>query len=136
MVDLMAEGFVVEDRCRFTFLPSVVLLQGTIVCLDGLTLDVDKEIAVLQGRGMTALVQTRRFRYHAWVRGVHNILRYESAHPHRRHAHKHLYDTFGDGRETEVIDLVEEDDIPTLGEVIRELQLWHQENATRIKELR
>lgn len=136
MADLMAEGFVVEDQCQFTFLPSVILLQGTIVCLDGITLDVEKVIAVLDGRGMTARVQTRMFRYHAWVRGVHNILRYESAHEHRRHAHKHVYATFGDGREVEIIELAEEDRIPTLGEVIRELQVWHQEHAVRIKDLR
>jgi len=135
MTELLDEGFVVEDRCEFTILPSVILLQGAIVCLDSLTLDVDKEIAVLEGRGRTARVQTRRFRYHAWLRGVHNVLRYESAHEHRPIAHKHVYATFGDGREREIIELVNEDDIPTLGEVIRELQVWHQENASRIKDL-
>jgi hypothetical protein len=75
-------------------------------------------------------------RYHAWIRGVHNILRYESAHEHRPHAHKHLYDTFGTGLEREVIALAEEDRIPTLGEVVRELQAWHEANAARIGELR
>ena len=72
MADFLAEGFVVQDDSRFTFLPFVVILEGTIVCLDGITLEVRKEIQVLTGRGMTAQVQTRRFRYHAWVRGVHN----------------------------------------------------------------
>ncbi len=85
---------------------------------------------------MNARVQTRRFRYHAWVRGAHNILRYESAHDHRPHAHKHEYNTFGDGREMAVVDIADENQIPTLGEVIRELQVWHQENAARIKTLR
>ena len=136
MADLLSEGFVVEDQTQFTFLPSVILLQGTIVCLDGITIEVEKEIAVLDGRGMTARVQTRNFRYHAWVRGAHNILRYESAHLHRAGAHKHEYATFGHGRETAVIELADEEQIPTLGEVIRELQLWHQENAVRIRELR
>jgi hypothetical protein len=136
MRDLLAEGFVVEDQCEFTFLPSVILLQGPIVCLDGLILEVEKEIAVLSGRGMTALVQTRKFRYHAWARGVHNILRYESAHDHRLYPHKHLYATFGNGRETEVVDLTAEGSIPTLGEVIREMHQWHQENASRISGLR
>lgn len=136
MADLLAEGFVVQDDCRFTFLPGLVILEGTIVCLDGITLDIRKEIKVLDGRGMGARVQTRRFRYHAWVRGVHNVLRYESAHEHREHAHKHVYDTFGYGGETAVIELPTEDEIPTLGEVIRELQSWHQESATRLRDLR
>jgi hypothetical protein len=136
MAGFLDEGFVVEDRCAFTFLPAVVLLQGTIVCLDALTLEVDKEIAVLDGSGMNARVQTRRFRYHAWVRGAHNILRYESAHDHRPHAHKHVYNTFGGGQELTTTDLENEEAIPTLGEVIRELQLWHQEHAARLRHLR
>jgi len=136
MAELLREGFVVNDRCAFTFFPSVVLLQGTIACLDDITLEVEKEIAVLKGRGMTALVQTQMFRYHAWVRGAHNIFRYESAHEHRPRAHKHVYDTFGDGLEIEVLDLLDEERIPTLGEVVRELQVWHQNHARQIKELR
>jgi hypothetical protein len=133
---LLDEGFLVEDCSGFSVLPSGVLLSGTLVCLDGITLELEKEIAILKGSGMRATVQTRRFRYHAWIRGVHNILRYESAHEHRPHAHKHLYDTFGTGLEREVIALAEEDRIPTLGEVVRELQAWHEANAARIGELR
>jgi hypothetical protein len=136
MAKLSREGFVIEDRRAFTFLPSIILLQGPIICLDGITLDVDKQITILDGRGMTARVQTTGFRYQAWGRGVHNILRYESAHEHRPTAHKHLYNTFGDGREMDVVDVEDEDDIPTLGEVLRELQTWHEENAARISGLR
>lgn len=136
MADLLAEGFVVEDQCQFTFLPSRIILQGTIVCLDGIALEVEKEIAVLDGRGMTALVQTQRFRYHAWVRGVHNVLRYESAHEHRPHPHKHVYDAFGTGREIGVIELPDEEFVPTLGQVIRELQDWHHDNAARLQYLK
>jgi hypothetical protein len=135
MTGLLDDGFVVEDRCDFTFLPSTILLQGTIVCLDSLTVEVEKEIAILSGTKMDARVQTRRFRYHAWVRGAHNILRYESAHDHRPHVHKHEYNTFGHGRESLVSDLLDEDEIPTLGEVVRELQQWHQENAARLRQL-
>ena len=136
METLLAEGFVVEDKCAFTFLPSIILLEGTIVCIGGVTIEVKKEIAVIRGRGLNAQVQARMFRYHAWVRGVRNILRYESTHEHRPHPHMHVYNTFGDGREAEVVDLLEEDDIPTLGEVLRELQAWHHEHAVRVRDLR
>ncbi|MGH7653643.1 MAG: hypothetical protein ACREN6_03175, partial [Gemmatimonadaceae bacterium] len=135
MTRFLDDGFVVEDRCEFTFLPPTILLQGAIICLNGLTLEVEKEIAILGGTRMDARVQTRRFRYHAWVRGMHNILRYESAHDHRPHAHKHEYNTFGDGRESRVLDLLDEDEIPTLGEVVAELQLWYQENASQLRRL-
>ena len=61
MADLVDEGFVVEDQCQFTFQRRAVLLQGTILCLGGITLEVEKEIAVLKGSGMTAQVQTTAF---------------------------------------------------------------------------
>ena len=130
------EGLVVEDQCELTFLPGSILLAGRVLCLDGIVLEVEKEIAILAGEGMNARVQTATFRYHAWIRGEHNILRYESPHEHRPAAHKHVYNTFGDGLEAEVLDLNREDDIPTLGDVLRELQLWHEENASRIARLR
>ena len=119
----------------FTIQKSVVLLSGTIVCIDAMTIEVEKELAVLDGRGQNARVQTRNFRYHAWVRGAHNIFRYESAHEHRPHPHKHTYNTFGDGSESEVVDLADDNAIPTLGEVIREVQDWHAANAERLKRL-
>lgn len=133
MADLLQEGFVVADGTSFTFLPGLILLEGTITCLDDIALDVEKEIVVLSGRGLAAWVQTRRFRYHAWLPGARNILRYESPHEHRPTPHKHEYDTFGDGRETQVLDLHEEDQVPTLGEVLRELQGWHQQHVDRIR---
>jgi hypothetical protein len=136
MTALIDDGFVVDDRSAFTFLPSAILLEGPIHCLDSTTLDVAKEIGILSGSGMSAKVRTRTFRYHAWVRGVHNILRYESAHEHRPHAHKHQYATFGNGLETAVVDLLDERQVPTLGEVLRELQTWHAEHAAQIRSLR
>jgi len=59
IADLIAEGFVVEDQSQFTFLPGLVVLEGVIVCLDRITLEVRKEIEVLEGRGMAARVRTR-----------------------------------------------------------------------------
>lgn len=136
MTKLLDEGFLIDDGCEFTFLRDVVVLEGRIICLDSITLEVRKEIAILSGSGMNARVQTRMFRYQAWVRGAHNVLRYDSPHQHRPYAHKHLYNTFGDGREMGIIELRKEKEIPTLGEVIRELQEWHAANASRIRTLR
>lgn len=136
MTKLLDEGFVIEDECAFTFLREAVVLEGRIICLDSISLDVRKEIAILSGSGMNARVQTRMFRYQAWVRGAHNVLRYDSAHPHRPYAHKHVYNTFGDGREVEIVELRTDEDVPTLGEVIRELHDWHSANASRLRTLR
>lgn len=71
-----------------------------------------------------------------WIQRAHNTYRYESAHEHRPCAHKHVYDVLGHGGESAVIELFQEDEIPTLGEVIRELEEWHETNAGRIKNLR
>lgn len=50
MASLLREGFVVEDRCEFTILPSIILLHGPILCLDAITIDVVKQIDVLTAR--------------------------------------------------------------------------------------
>lgn len=136
MADLLDQGFVVLDDCQFAFFPNTVVLEGKIDCLDEVTLAVSKQLGILQGLGATAMVQTRSFRYQAWVRGRHNIFRYDSAHGHRPYAHRHAYDTFGSGEETDIVRLANEEDIPTLTEVIHELQDWHQSNADRLGRLR
>jgi len=136
MEDLHAEGFVIHDGCVFTVLPSTVVLEGTVACLDGIALEVRKEIRVLRGSGLAAEVQTELFKYHAWVRGRYNIFRYDSAHRHRPFPHKHVFDTFGFGGETAVIELRGEDAIPTMAEVIRELRVWHEQHAANLHLLR
>ncbi|MGH7583309.1 MAG: hypothetical protein ACREL5_08810 [Gemmatimonadales bacterium] len=132
MATFREEGFVVHDGCAFTILGKVVLLEGTITCLDGIVIEVRKEIDVLSGRGGSAWVRTRSFCYHAGLRGGETILRYDSPHGHRPYHHKHTYDTFGDGRELAIEELRSEREVPTLGEVIRELQGWHQQNAAHL----
>ena len=136
MADLLAEGFVIQDDCRFTFLPRAIILEGTVICLDGVTLEVHKEIEILRGKGPAAIVRTRRFRYHAWVRGVHNIFRYDSPHRHRPYPHKHVYDTFGYGGETDIVEIQDPEQVPTMAEVIWELKAWHESSVERLPLLR
>jgi hypothetical protein len=137
MRNLEESGFVVEDSCVFSFPPGgkIVLLEGTIECLDNIILDVQKEIRVVSGRGRRALVKTFSFSYNARLRGVYNILRYCSADDHRPHPHKHIFDPFDGGRETNRFDIRDAEDIPTLGEVIFELNDWHTENIGAIAQL-
>jgi hypothetical protein len=136
MARLLEGGFVVEDQCEFSFPPDLVLLTGQIACVDQISLDVLKRIEILSGSGPSAIVQTKSFRYHAWVRGAHNIFRYCSPHGHRPYAHKHVYDPFDDGREGEMKELRKEADIPLMSQVLEELQAWHEANIERLKELR
>lgn len=136
MADLLRGGFVVRDECVFSFPPRLVLLNGRVECLDGLTLEVQKEIEVLEGDGHMAWVKTRQFTYQSWVRGGHSIFRYCTPHSHRPYAHKHVFDPFNRGRETEIIEIADPEAIPTLREAIEEMEAWHQENASRLGELR
>jgi hypothetical protein len=132
MARFVAEGFVVDDGCDFTFLPRSVFLDGTIRCLGEIQIEVEKDIAMLSGVGLKALVQTRSFRYHAWIKNGNNILRYESACDHRALPHKHNFDTFGSGLETSVTEIETSVGVPTLGAVIRELQRWHDSHRQRL----
>lgn len=47
MANFLAEGFVVDDECDFTFLRHAVFLDGTIYCLGGIQAEVEKTIAIL-----------------------------------------------------------------------------------------
>lgn len=132
MGGLLQDGFVVRDETTFTTLPRVLLLEGAVLCLDGICLDVQKQISVLDGQGHTAWVQTTQFTYQAWLRGGGTIFRYCSPHGHRPYVHKHIYNPFGDGHELQVLELRTEDEIPTLREVIEELRTWHGQNITRL----
>lgn len=77
-------------------------------------------------------MQTQSFRYNASVKNGNNILRYESSVGHRPLPHKHSFDTFGDGGETEVTDYDRWGDVPTLGAVIKELREWYDTNRPRL----
>ncbi len=134
MSDLVLDGFVVRDDSSFLTLPSVVILEGTIVCLDGISLDVQKQITILEGTGHTAWVKTTQFTYQAWIRGGASIFRYCSPHGHRPYVHKHVFAPFDSGRETEIVEITDEDRIPTMREVIEELREWHGHHAARIRD--
>lgn len=128
----LAEGFVAQDGCDFTHLRTEVHLDGTIYCLGDIQIEVEKNLEILSGRGAGALVQTRYFRYNAWLKNVNNILRYDSACDHRALPHKHTFDTFGGGRELELRELATSADVPHLDDVIREVQGWYDLNRHRL----
>ena len=99
-------------------------------------MEVTKAVAVVSGTGQTAMVKTASRTYNAWIRGHRQIFRYDSPHPgHNTFHHKHEFDTFGNGQETVLIPISNEDDIPTLTEAIKELETWHAQNAVRLRAL-
>lgn len=131
MRHLCDEGFVVEDGCDFTFPPNGVLLNGRIRCLDGIEIDVFKRLRIVDGTGSTARVQRRSYNYHAqFSGGDYPIIRYDWP-GHRPYHHRHDFDHFDTWTQVGVTELAE-DDTPTLGAMIHEVQDWYWSNKSRI----
>lgn len=136
LAQLVREGFVDEDHgLEFEAVPGGLVLEGILDCADGaITVEVQKFVAyVLEADD--PLVETRSYRYHVALRGVGNIVRYESPHEtHNRAHHVHRYDLLAGDRGGEVRFLHDEEDVPTLGEVIEEARQWYWTNLEALKE--
>jgi hypothetical protein len=115
-----------------------LLIWGLVHCDGGITVDVTKRLAVLEGEGPSETVQTVLYTYHVMVEGLGNLLRYcgphdDEAHPdHKPFHHKHSYDVLLGDVEGHVID-VDPDARPTLSEVITEACAWYYEHADEIE---
>jgi hypothetical protein len=116
-------------------------LRGNLICVYGLKIDAQEILTVVERDGLNSLVYRRNYNYHAQLSGIGNIRRYEgpdldphpSAPPHHREHHVHLLDPPGkpDG-EVERIDILEEEETPTLPEFIREMIAWVPPNVDEI----
>lgn len=113
----------IEDRTRFVRYTdagrgTVVHLAGEIVCADSVIIEVDKYLDVRQsGRGVDE-VRGYFYRYHGYVRGGANLLRYDNSHA-EDEFHRHEYDvTIGEQTQT----ILTREDLPTLIQVVSELQ--------------
>jgi hypothetical protein len=129
---LMAEGFVLDQDLRFQPLGNQqIALTGVVRCQGQITVLVEKVLAVRDGTGSSALVQTTAYRYHALIPGVGNILRYEN-NDHHRFDHVHRYDPIAGDRKGTFQRIESKNDVPTLGEVLRELRDWYEEHADKL----
>lgn len=136
----LASGFVLADKVAFgSILPrELYVLEGRIHCAGGLAIDVRKFLAVVDCEGAHEKVQTVDYKYHAHISDVRNVFRYCSPHDdHNKHHHVHRYDVFGNGKKIKPPTFLhEEDDRPTLGDVIKELHAWYDANEGAITALR
>ena len=129
MEQWLHNGFVLADNLVFIAIGNLIYLNGTIDCLGGIRLQVEKEIAILEESGSEALVQTASYSYHAYLPSVGNILRYDSPHAtHNQEHHVHRYDVLHGDKKGELTFLLSEDERPTLGEVIKEEEQWYYDN--------
>lgn len=132
MEQLRSSGFVGEDTLRFDWISSVGLfVQGEIACKGLIVVDVEKFLLKVEGEGSGSIVQTEMYSYNAFIRGGHNILRYDNQHPETLHQghpdehHRHDFDvSTGDELPNSPV-WVGADAWPTLAGLIAKVQEWH-----------
>lgn len=137
-------GFVVSDGTEFLPSRGLILLEGSIECQGNIYIVVTKTLAILDGEGPDAVVQTENYSYNAVLRGVGNILRYDGPHTspgvtdpieHHNHHHKHIYDVLNGDKEGRVEVIQDEDRRPTLAEVIEEVADWYYTHFDQIQNM-
>lgn len=129
---LKAEGFVLDDDLRFQpFGDQLIALTGAIRCEGEIIVEVEKMLEVQSGSGHNAFVLTTQYRYHAMLPDGRNILRYENS-DHHQFDHVHRYDPSAVDRKGTFQRIQARDDVPTLGDVLRELRSWYEEHADRL----
>lgn len=120
---LEQHDFVIEDRTEFVRYTdagrgAVVHLTGEIVCAGGVIIEVDKYLDVRQSSRGVDEVRGYLYRYHGYVRGGPNLLRYDNSHA-EDEFHRHQYDV-GTGGQTQTI--LARENLPTLIQVVSELE--------------
>ena len=136
MQQFLRSGFVISEDLSFEPINGVIWLEGTIVCLGNIYIDVSKKIRILSGEGADTIVQTETYSYNAVLANVGNILRYDSPHhDHNQEHHVHRYDVLNDDKEGRLEFIYDEEQRPTLGEVIREVQEWFYEHYDELSSL-
>jgi hypothetical protein len=130
MQSLRDAGFVADDTIEVkAYPPKTLRMCGQIGCKGNIILTVDKLLERVSD-GDDPLIQTVTYSYHAAIRGGHNILRYDNQHVWKGHVdphHKHNFDVqTGDELDDSPI-WIDIAKWPTLGEVLRELMQWHEQ---------
>lgn len=127
---LQDRGFVLFDDVTAAPIGNGLLeMTGRIECLGGIEVTVEKILRMEKQPKGEPTVQTTDYHYNARLKGVGNILRYDSPHvDHNGFHHVHRYDVFsGDSDGTVQACLW-----PTLGQVLEELEEWYYDNRDKI----
>lgn len=115
MAQMRRGGFVLSDNLVFSVARNTILIVGEITCRGSIGVDVKKRLAVLDGEGANAPVQTVYYKYNVALGGHGTIFRYDSPHrTHRRFHHVHRYDVLSGDTEGS-IERVPEDARGSLG---------------------
>ena len=136
MEQLRSSGFVGPDTLSFDEVggASGILLTGEVACKGRIVVSVEKFLVVLEGRGAAAMVQTEMYSYNVFVRGGHNIFRYDNQHPERLYPghsdphHKHEFDPKTGEQLPNSPRWTGAQGWPTLADVVREAERWYWDN--------
>ena len=83
MQRFLRDGFVRSENLFFDDLGNgLIELGGEVECVGDIYIDVQKTLEIVSGDGANATVQTINYSYNAYLKGVGNILRYDSPHDH------------------------------------------------------
>jgi len=139
MEQLRASGFVGPDDLSFVEVPGAgFFLVGEVACKGRIVVSVEKFLTLLEGEGVAAMVQTEWYSYNAFVRGWHNILRYDNQHPHELYPghldehHRHTFDWQTGEERSDSPAWIGAEKWPTLSEAIREVQAWYWDHRQEL----
>ena len=135
MQQFLGGGVVLSEDLSFTDLgDGVVLLEGTIACVDDLRIEVSKRLQIVGDIAADPLVQTDGYSYSAILGKRGPIFRYDSPHPdHNQFHHVHRYAVLDGDVHGAAFPIEPQTEWPTLGEVIQELCDWYYDNLARLK---
>jgi len=97
----------------------IVEISGDAYCQGDIVLEVGKYLETQEDSTGRIYLRGISYRYHAYFRGRHNILRYDNGHDFDEY-HRHEYD-MQDGKEIGRT-IITRNQLPTLGEVLDELE--------------
>jgi hypothetical protein len=128
-----SSGFVLSEDLTFEAMEGFILLEGTIRCIGGIHISVNKRIEVLGGNGANAMVQRVDYSYNVSLAQRGNIFRYDSPHlDHNKQEHVHRYNILDGDVQGQVSFIADVNSTPTLGEVIKEAEAWYYQHEAEI----
>ena len=135
MQQFLGKGVVLSEDLSFNDIGNgVLLLEGTIACVDDLRIEVSKRLQIVGSMAGEPLVQTSGYSYSAILGKRGPIFRYDSPHPdHNMFHHVHRYAVLDGDVHGATTPIEEQAQWPTLGEVIQELCDWYYDNLTRLR---
>ena len=130
--------------------PDLIHLSESIFCLGGITVKFDERLRFLRERWRIrrsddhARVGLIWYSYNVSVGRGGTVFRYDSpdtdvgrnAAPHHSFHHRHRFDAFGTWNEIAPPRQVQERDVPTLRQVLREAEQWYWDNQERLSKAR